>query len=42
MKIPSGTQANDTITIPNQGVPRSFNTPNARGDMKVNYKIKIK
>ncbi|GMM41380.1 hypothetical protein FOG48_03112 [Hanseniaspora uvarum] len=41
MKIPSGTQANDTITIPNQGVPRSFNTPNARGDMKVNYKIKI-
>lgn len=41
IKIPAGTQVNDTITIPNQGVPRSFNTPNARGDMKVNYRIKL-
>lgn len=42
IKVPSGTQLNDYITIPDYGVPKSKLSPQIRGDMRVNYKIKIK
>lgn len=42
IKVPSGTQLNDYITIPDYGVPKSKHSPQIRGDMRVNYKIKIK
>ena len=42
IKVPSGTQLNDSITIPDYGVPKSKHNSHLRGDMKVNYKVKIK
>ncbi|XBW38332.1 hypothetical protein QEN19_003921 [Hanseniaspora menglaensis] len=42
IKVPSGTQLNDFITIPEYGVPKSKNSSHLRGDMRVNYDVVIK